>query len=106
MHFRSERRPAIVATTAPPRNPSRSPFVIWDPSPSIPIRVHPSPVVERRPSPLVMRDPSVAIFCHYPVSVGRIGHEIGASIRQPDITVVRIVHPFSVRGQLIVKQLE
>jgi hypothetical protein len=39
------------------------------------------------------------------MTIGGIGLEIGTDIRQPDISVIRVVYPLPVRAQIIIKRL-
>src|SRR5690606_11612005 len=71
-HARPKRRPAVLASTLTPRNPSWYPFVSRNPHPTIMVAVVPATVVERCPSPVIVRIPCVTIFRVYPVSVGGI----------------------------------
>src|SRR5690606_34974854 len=96
-HARAQWSPAIVTTTATPVNPGRSPLVTGYPRPAVIVGIVPSAIVKRRPSPIVIRNPRVTIGSHHPVATGRIGLEISTGIRQPDITIFRVVDPFTVR---------
>jgi len=76
-YSRSKRSPAIISTTGSPANPSRSPFVARNPGPTLIVIIKiPSAIMERSPSPVIIRYPSVAIFRHYPSTIGAIRMKI------------------------------
>lgn len=102
-HPRTQWRPAVVATTAAPAHPSRSPFVSGHPRPAVVVVVYPAAVVERRPAPVVVRDPSVAVVGHGPVPVGHVGLETRPDTGNPNIAVFVIVDPIAVGRQFIIE---
>jgi hypothetical protein len=101
----SKGRPTIIIGTIPPAYPGRRPFLAGDPHPSITILEEPAAIVEGGPSPWIIGSPGPAFISIYPMAIGGIRFEIRASVRQPDVPVLRIIHPLTIRTQLVVERL-
>lgn len=104
-HCGSHGSPSVISVSGAPLYPSRCPFVARNPSPSLVGIINPATVMERSPTPIVMRHPGVSVFGHYPVSIGSIRHETPADIWKPDISILRVLCPMTVRSQSIVKDI-
>jgi len=105
-HAGAKRSPAIVITALTPIDPRWSPFVVGDPTPTIAVVVIPATIVKRSPSPIVVGYPCIAVVCHGPVTIGGIGLKIRPSVRNPDIAIVWIVDPLSIRRKFVVEHLK
>jgi hypothetical protein len=58
------------------------------------------------PAPGVVRYPCVSVVGHRPVTVGGVRVEIVPYIGNPDMAVIAVVDPSSVRSQFIVEDIE
>jgi hypothetical protein len=102
-----QRSPAVVSPATSPVDPSRSPVIAGDPSPALEIVVEvPASVVEWCPTPVVIGYPSIAVFGHYPVSLGAVGMKIAADCGEPDVAVSGIFYPVSVGRKFIIENLK
>jgi hypothetical protein len=101
----SQGRPTVIIGAVPPAHPGGRPFLTGDPHPSITVLEEPAAIVERRPAPGIFGSPGPAFIRIDPVAVGGIGLEIRTGIGQPDISVIRVVDPLTIRTQLVIKRL-
>lgn len=100
----TQRCPAIIATTTSPAHPCRSPSGIRNPYPASSAAVMPSAIVEWCPSPFVIGYPGVSIFSHFPMTICVIRSKlILIYIRAPYITILRVIYPYSIRRQFLIK---
>jgi hypothetical protein len=93
----SYRCPAVIISGSSPGDPSRAPFVTRNPDGSVIGIVIPAAIVKRRPSPCVIGNPGPSLVCIYPVSVCGIRRKPGIHIGYPDITVIGVLDPGSIR---------
>src|SRR5688572_7280007 len=98
--------PPIVTTATSPCYPCRTPLRIGYPEPAVKIIKQPTTVVKRRPTPGVIGNPRVSVFRIDPIPVGSIGNKATVYSRDPDITMIAIVHPCSVGLKFIIKNLQ
>lgn len=103
--IRSQGGPSIIIRAPSPAHPCRGPFMSGYPHPSIAVPEKPAAVMESGPSPLVVGSPCPSFLRIYPMPVGGIRLEIGACTRHPYVTVIRIIDPLAVRGQLVIERL-
>src|SRR5690606_9502398 len=92
-HTRTQGCPAIVATSAPPAHPRRTPLISGYPRPAVVVAVRPPAVMERCPAPIVVRYPSVPVARHHPMAIRSVRLETVFRIRKPYISVFGIVYP-------------
>lgn len=102
-HTGAKRSPPVVAAATTPAHPRRSPIISGYPSPPIIVAICPAAIVERSPSPRIIRNPGIAVGSHYPMAVGGIRLEIRSRIREPDISIFRIIYPIPMRCKVIIE---
>jgi hypothetical protein len=103
---RSHGSPAVIAIRMSPGHPRRTPFIVRNPHPSIIIVVVPTAVVKGCPAPTIIGYPCPAVVRVDPVTPRRVGGEIRFGIRQPYVSILRVIHPLAIRAQLVIKQLK
>jgi hypothetical protein len=104
---RAQWSPAIITATASPAHPCRSPAGIRNPDPSPAAAVIPASIMKWCPSPFVIRYPGISIFGHLPMSVTVIGSEIILiNIRSPYVSVLRVIYPYTVWGEFLIKSFK
>jgi hypothetical protein len=62
------------------------------------VKGSPTPIIIGNPHPLI-------VFCPDPVTVGTVWPEVGAGIRNPDISIPRIIDPLTIGTQVIIEGL-
>jgi hypothetical protein len=103
---RFDRSPSIITFRSSPGNPSRPPLITWHPyRPVYGIGI-PTTVMKRRPSPGIIRDPCPSGIGKYPIPIGTIRSKPRIYIRHPNISIIRIIYPFTVGTQIVIKDLE
>jgi len=98
--------PAVIAIGPSPVDPGGSPFIVRNPKPSIIVVIIPATIMEWCPTPFVIRDPGPAEVGQHPIAISRIRGKIGSDIRDPDITIILIINPITIRAQGIIKNLK
>ena len=101
----AHRRPAIVIVAVAPAHPGGSPLVAGYPHPAIAVLEVPAAIVKSSPAPGIAGIPGPALIGIDPVPIGGIGLEIRADVRQPNVSVVRVVDPLPIRTQVVIKIL-
>ncbi len=96
-YTRTKWRPSAIATAITPAYPCRSPFITWYPNPAIIRVISPAAVVVASPAPWIIGYPGISVIGHYPMSARTIGPEITFFIRYPNVAILRVIHPLSVR---------
>src|SRR5690606_30594653 len=102
-HLRSQRGPSVISAATAPAHPGWSPFISGNPAPAVIICIYPTAVMEGGPTPVVVGNPGISVIGHYPMAVCCIRLKTASRIRKPDITIIRVVNPFAVWRQFIVK---
>lgn len=101
----THRRPSVIAATLAPGYPCGSPCPSGYPDPAIHTALRPTSVVEGCPAPGIIRHPHITVIRHSPIAIGIIRPEARAHIGRPDISVLGIIEPLSVRRKIIIKFL-
>ncbi|MNT11173.1 hypothetical protein D3C71_1054940 [compost metagenome] len=105
-HARTHWCPTVVVVTLTPIYPCWSPFIVRNPSPTITVIVVPTTIVKWSPTPVIVGYPGITIVGHCPITIGGIRLEVRANVRNPNIAIIGVINPFSVRGELIIEHLE
>jgi hypothetical protein len=99
--------PAIISAIFSPGDPCRGPVIPWHPHPSIGIIIKPIAIMKRRPSPVVVGEPGPAVRRKNPMPRSSIRPEPCTDRSgYPYITIPVIIHPGSVRCELLIKNLK
>jgi hypothetical protein len=97
IHAWAQRSPTVVVITLTPIYPCWSPFIVRNPSPAITVIVVPATIVERGPTPVIIGYPGISIVSHCPITIGCIRLEVRTNVRDPNITIIGIINPLSIR---------
>src|SRR5207302_4242953 len=103
--FRRQRSPANIISAAPPRDPSRPPFIAGNPAPAVIFEPDPATIVIGRPTEIFIRYPGPADIGVGPIAIRvRSPICIGGGISLPDITI--IVHlVLATAVQIVIKKI-
>jgi hypothetical protein len=103
INARAQRCPSIIIVIRTPANPSRAPFMSWNPNPAIIIVKSPAAIVKRCPSPIVIRNPGISILSYYPMPPGSIRLKSGFYLRNPNPPKIAVINPSPIRSQICIK---
>jgi hypothetical protein len=76
-----------------------------DPFPSIIIIIAPAAIMKGGPSPGIIRNPGITIICHYPVPACGIRSESVFGIRDPNVTISRVINPSTIGIKFVIELL-
>jgi hypothetical protein len=76
-----------------------------DPFPSVIVIIAPATIVKGGPSPGIIRHPGITIICHYPMPACGIRPKSVFGIRDPNITIGRVINPGTIGIKFVIELL-